>query len=58
MNMMSNVSSTLRHLSLLDMVTKFASLVGGPHSTMDSILTSNPAAPGLILSVFSEFGDI
>ena len=33
-------------------------LVGGPHITVDSILASHPAAPGLILGVPKIFSDL
>ena len=33
-------------------------LGGGPHSTVDSILSSHPAAPGSILGVPKIFSDL
>ena len=48
-----------QQLDKLKMKTKkFDQGFGGPHSTVDSILASRPAAPGSILSVPKIFAEI
>ena len=35
----------------IDLLKRMSSLAGGPHSTMDSVLASHPAALGSILGI-------
>ena len=49
---LNNISRFLTNLGF-----KFVK-IGGPHSTVDSILASHPAAPGSILSVPKIFSDL
>ena len=48
----NNISRFLTNLGF-----KFVK-IGGPHSTVDSILASHPAAPGSILGVPKIFSEI
>ena len=43
--------STACFLYVLVKIEQLMSYMGGPHSTMDSVLASHPAAPGSILGV-------